>query len=61
MITKITALALGWYLPQKPCRFFHATHLMHFDEQSRGCLPMRVKESQPVHSPMDQSISTLVA
>lgn len=28
---------------------------MHYDKQSRSYLPMRVKESQPVHSPVDQN------
>jgi hypothetical protein len=51
MITKVTALALGWHLSKQECRFFRGTHLMHYDDESRGYRPMRVKESQPVCPP----------
>jgi len=51
MIPKIAALALGWHLAQAQCRFFHGTHLMYYDEQSKTYVPMRVRASQPLESP----------
>jgi hypothetical protein len=51
MITKIVAVAIGWHLAQHNVRFFHGTHLMHYDVQTRSYIPMRVKQSQPDHAP----------
>jgi len=51
MIPKTAALALGWHLAHARCRFFHGTHLMYYDEQSKTYVPVRVKASQPLESP----------
>ncbi|MGI9000820.1 MAG: hypothetical protein ACR2GH_04065 [Pseudonocardia sp.] len=50
-MTTIVALATGCYLTQQECRFFHGTHLMHYDRDSDTYLPLRVKEAQPHHAP----------
>lgn len=50
-VPKTLAVAIGWHLAQQQCRFFHGTHLMHYDQPTRSYLPMRVKESQPDHAP----------
>ncbi len=51
MIPKTVALALGWHLAQARCRFFHGTHLMHYDDDSKAYVPMRVRPSQPLEPP----------
>jgi len=51
MITKVVAMATGWHLAQHGCRFFDRTHLLWYDAEQRRLVPMRVKESQPMHAP----------
>jgi hypothetical protein len=52
MIPKTVAFALGRLLARADCRFFTGTHLMHYDQDNRQYEPMRVRESQPTHSPV---------
>ncbi|MGW9307759.1 hypothetical protein ACWGPQ_07085 [Saccharomonospora azurea] len=54
MVPKTTALAIGWQLSQmKKCPFFHSTHLMAHDPNTKAYVPMRVRESQPTTPPTE--------
>ena len=50
-VPKTVALAIGWHIARQRCRFFRNTHLMHYDHDTNSLLPMRVRESQPRHTP----------
>lgn len=52
MITKAVAIAVGWQLAQQEDVSLRNTHLMHFDGNRRGYVPMRVRPSQPTTSPV---------
>ncbi|SFE27335.1 hypothetical protein SAMN04487819_11093 [Actinopolyspora alba] len=58
MAPKAVVLAVGWHLSQHECRFFHGTHLMHFDRDSGSYIPMRVRESQPTIPPLPSEVDS---
>lgn len=51
MAPKTVMLSVGWHLAQRECRFFHNTHFMHRDQDSKTYIPMRVRDSQPTTPP----------
>lgn len=57
MIPKAVAIAVGWHLAQAEKGFFRNAHLMHFDDNRQGYVPMRVRPSQPTTSPVVDEIS----
>lgn len=52
MAPKAVVLSTGWHLAQHECRFFRNTHLMHYEGNSKTCMPMRWREAQPATSPV---------
>jgi hypothetical protein len=52
MAPKAVVLSAGWHLAQHECRFFRNTHLMHYEGNSKTCMPMRWREAQPATSPV---------
>lgn len=53
-LTKTLAIATGWGLAQSTCRFFTGTHLLHYQQDSRKYLPMRVHPAQPATPATEQ-------
>jgi hypothetical protein len=50
-LPKTLALALGWGLAQRGCRFFAGTHLLFFNGDGRPYQPVRTCPSQPSTAP----------
>jgi hypothetical protein len=55
-LPKALALALGWGLAQRGCRFFARTHLLLHDGERNSYLPVRAHPSQPAAAPHDAAM-----
>jgi len=53
---KTLALALGWGLAQRDCRFFHRTHLLNWTSGT-AFVPMRVHPAQPTSAPASPPVA----